>query len=200
MIKGIQNCGQITFKFLEKGLNHPNFFGRMITWGVFWGILGFLSSRVYQYSLTRFQNKKTDEEPSKKEVEKETKPIAKKKVVVIEAEKSKKKEASKKKRPTEIQTQKKIAPEKELPSPKTEVREKDDSPKNTSEVEKEEDENSSEKVKEKVPTENTSEQDSSTNTASEQTSEIIDPDKGNSEKKEKVDDKPKKKNRPWPFG
>ena len=54
MFAPIQNAGAYVFSFIDKGLNHPNFFGRIISWSVLLGAGSLTAYKTYKFIKPKF--------------------------------------------------------------------------------------------------------------------------------------------------
>jgi hypothetical protein len=55
MLASIGKYSGLGFQFLEKGLAHPTFLGRMVSWGVFYGVLAYTVVKVAQYAIPKIK-------------------------------------------------------------------------------------------------------------------------------------------------
>jgi hypothetical protein len=55
MLSSIGNVRQHVVTLANHTLNHPHFLGRMISWGVLYGALYYLSKRIYTYAYPKIQ-------------------------------------------------------------------------------------------------------------------------------------------------
>ncbi len=67
MLASIGRSSGLGFQFLEKGLAHPSFLGRLVSWGVFYGVLVITVSKVTQYALPKMKEYLEDRKTKGKE-------------------------------------------------------------------------------------------------------------------------------------
>lgn len=63
MLASIGKYPSVGFQFLEKGLAHPTFLGRLISWGIFYGVLAFTVSKIAQYAIPKIKQYREDRKP-----------------------------------------------------------------------------------------------------------------------------------------
>lgn len=56
MLASIGKYSCVGFQFLEKGLAHPTFLGRLVSWGAFYGVLAITVIKVAQYAIPKIKN------------------------------------------------------------------------------------------------------------------------------------------------
>ncbi len=62
------SCVEQVMNFVNKGLNHPKFLGRAVSWGVFLGSLAFIANRIYVFAKGVINSRKEIPETKKKEI------------------------------------------------------------------------------------------------------------------------------------
>lgn len=55
MVTAVGSYVNMGVQILEKGLYHPSFLGRAVSWGVFYGTLYYFAKKVYEYAQPKFQ-------------------------------------------------------------------------------------------------------------------------------------------------
>ncbi len=56
MLRAVGNYANYGFVFLEKGLAHPSFLGRAVSWGLFYGTLALLVAKITPYAIRKISS------------------------------------------------------------------------------------------------------------------------------------------------
>jgi len=55
MLNPVKEISMNVFTFVDKGLNHPNFFGKFVSWGIFFGSLYLVSTKVHDIGKSKMK-------------------------------------------------------------------------------------------------------------------------------------------------
>jgi|GEM_PF-5856761 hypothetical protein len=55
MLQSVRGYFSFGVQILEKGLAHPSFLGRAVSWGIFYGALYLCAKKIYQYALPKIK-------------------------------------------------------------------------------------------------------------------------------------------------